>query len=83
MWVSILTKMKTPPIRLTVTAEGERADAHPKIFTRIHLRYTVIGSVPEAKLDRAIRLSAQTYCSVGVMLGDQVKIEHSFEISSE
>jgi putative redox protein len=74
--VSILTRMRTPPRSLTVTAEGERAQSHPRVFTHIHLTYRVAGPVPPEKLERAINLSESTYCSIGAMLGKVTKITH-------
>ncbi len=77
---SILTKMKVPFTSLEVAAEAERADNHPRIFTRIGLKYTVRGRVPERKLQKAIDLSAKTYCSVSAMLAGKAQITHSYEI---
>lgn len=74
--VEILTRMRVPPRSLTVTAEGERAESHPRVFTRIHLTYRVAGGVPPEKLARAIALSEETYCSVGAMLAARATISH-------
>ena len=78
---SILAKMKEPLMGLEVSAEYERAAEHPKVYTRIHLKYTVKGSVSEKKLQRAISLSENTYCSVSAMLGKSVEITHEYELS--
>ncbi len=78
--VSILEKMRVPLDSLEVMAEGDRRDAHPRVFTEIRVRYRVVGDVPEEKLKRAVELSAETYCSVGAMLAAGVKISHSWEI---
>jgi putative redox protein len=77
---SILSKMKVPLHELVVAAEADRADGHPRVFKQVRLKYTVKGDVPEKKLARAIQLSAKTYCSVGVMLGASVEIEHTYQI---
>jgi putative redox protein len=78
--MSILTKMKEPLEGLEVTAEYERADAHPRVYTRIHLKYTAKGQISEKKLQRAIGLSESTYCSVSAMLGKTAEITHEYEI---
>lgn len=75
---SILEKMKEPLEGLEVTAEVERADTHPKVFTKIHLTYHVKGNVNEKKLERAIKLSENTYCSASAMLGKTAQISHEF-----
>jgi putative redox protein len=78
--VSILTKMKEPLEGLEVTAEYERAENHPKVYTRIHLTYTVKGDVNEKKLKRAIDLSESTYCSVSAMLKSTAEITNEYDI---
>ncbi len=77
---SILTKMKEPLEALTVTAETKRSETHPKIFTEIHLTYHVRGPVNVKKLERAIKLSEQTYCSASAMLGKAAKITNEYLI---
>ncbi len=65
---SILTRMKEPLQGLEVTAEAERAEDHPKVYTRIHLVYTLTGALDEKKVQRAIDLSETKYCSASAML---------------
>ena len=80
---SILLKMKEPLNGLEVTAEYERAESHPKVYTRIHLKYLVQGPVSEKKLKRAIQLSEGTYCSVSAMLSKTAEITHEYEIQDQ
>jgi putative redox protein len=75
--------MRIPLRGLEVTAEAERAEKHPRVFTGIRLKYRVQGEVPARKLERAIALSSRTYCSVGAMLGTTAAIEHEYEILPE
>ncbi len=77
---SILIKMKEPIEGLTVTAESERAETHPKVFTKIHLKYHVKGAVNIKKLERAIKLSENTYCSASAMLGKTAEITNEYLI---
>lgn len=77
---SILTKMKQPLEALTVTAETERAEEHPKVYTKIHLTYRVKGAVDVKKLERAINLSETRYCSASAMLAKTAEITHEFII---
>lgn len=77
---SILLKMKEPIEGLVVTAETERAETHPKVFTKIHLTYHVKGAVNVKKLERAINLSERTYCSASAMLGKTAEISHEYLI---
>ena len=77
---SILEGMRQPLRALEITAEYERADDHPRVFTRIALRYRLHGDLDPAKVDRAVALSKDKYCSVSAMLGSRVAIEHIVEI---
>ncbi len=77
---SILTKMKEPLEGLSVTAETERAEEHPKVYTKIHLTYLVKGDVNEKKLERAINLSETRYCSASAMLSKTAEITHEYLI---
>lgn len=78
--VSVLKKMRLSPSALEVSAEGERAADHPRVFTAIRLRVRATGDVPLDKLERAVRLSEETYCSVGAMLAKTARIEHVCEV---
>jgi len=75
---SILKKMKEPLEGLEVTAETERAEDHPKVFTKIHLTYHVKGKVNPKKLERAINLSETIYCSASAMLGKTAEITNEY-----
>ncbi len=67
--VWILNKQRVPFTRLEIDGEAERAKEDPKVFTRIHLHYRVYGDgVKEAAVKRAVDLSSEKYCSVGIML---------------
>ena len=64
-----------------VEIASERAEEDPKVFTKIHLHFTVSGSgLNETKVGRAIELSAEKYCSASAMLGKTADITHDFEI---
>jgi putative redox protein len=61
--------------------EAERAESDPKVFTRIHLHFVVTGKgLAEAAVERAIRLSAEKYCSASIMLGKTAAITHDHEL---
>jgi len=79
--VSILEKAKQQVSNVEVELSAERADSIPKIFTEIHLNFVVTGTdVAEKHVERAVKLSADKYCSVAKMLENSAKITHSFEI---
>lgn len=64
-----------------VSLKAERADTDPKVFTRIHFHFTVKGKGLKADaVERAIKLSAEKYCSASIMLGKTAEITHDWEI---
>ncbi len=64
-----------------VKVTAERAESEPKVFTKIHVHFTVSGhDVDEKKVKRAIDLSSEKYCSASIMLGATAEITHDFEI---
>lgn len=79
--VSILRKSRQPVADCRVEVSAERADDHPKVFTRIHTHFIVMGdNLEEKAVARAVRLSAEKYCSASLMLGETAEISHDFEI---
>lgn len=64
-----------------VKVTSERAATDPKVFTRIHMHFTVTGKAlaPQA-VERAIQMSHEKYCSASIMLGKTAEITTSFEL---
>ncbi|HEY5796785.1 MAG TPA: OsmC family protein, partial [Bosea sp. (in: a-proteobacteria)] len=68
--VQILKKGREPVTGCDVEVEAERATEDPKVFTKIHLAYRISGSgLAPAKVERAVTLSKEKYCSASIMLG--------------
>ncbi|HYE00532.1 MAG TPA: OsmC family protein [Alphaproteobacteria bacterium] len=79
--VMILEKGREPVDDVFVELEAKRAEADPKVFTEIHAHYVVTGrGLSAAKVERAIQLSAEKYCSASIMLGQTARITHDFEL---
>ncbi|HOP55931.1 MAG TPA: OsmC family protein [bacterium] len=79
--ISILQKMRQDVKDFEMNLSAERAQEHPKIFTRINLEYVVYGSnIDENSLKRAIELSQEKYCGVGNMLKKAAEITYSWKI---
>lgn len=74
--VLILGKGKQRLDSLRIEVEGVRADATPAVFTVITLTFVASGDVTLPKLERAVQLSVEKYCSVSKMLRDDVRVEH-------
>lgn len=79
--VSILKKSRQEIDDCIIELRADRADGIPSVFTRIHVHFKVIGhKLNENQVERAIKLSAEKYCSASIMLGKTAEITHSFEI---
>jgi putative redox protein len=78
--VLILTRSRLPPRALRVTFTGERAEQDPRRFVRIGLRFEVSGAVPAEKVERALALSREKYCSVWHSLRPDIELTTSFEV---
>ncbi|MGH8802917.1 MAG: OsmC family protein [Casimicrobiaceae bacterium] len=73
--VWILRKARQSIADCVVEAEAERADAEPKVFTRIHLKYAVTGTgLDRHQVERAVKLSKDKYCSATAMLAKSAEI---------
>jgi putative redox protein len=78
---SILTKQRQPFVDLKVRVRGKRAEDFPKIFTELEISYLVWGEgVDPQAVERAIQLSEEKYCSVGLMLSKAASIHSSYRI---
>jgi putative redox protein len=79
--VQILEKSREPVEDCVAELEAERSPTDPKVFTKVHVRFIVTGrGLDPAKVDRAITLSAEKYCSASIMIGKTATITHDFEI---
>ena len=82
--VHILKKARQPVAECVVELSAERAEAEPKVFTRIHVHFIVSGEgLAEKQVARAVELSAEKYCSASLMLGKTAEISHDFEIVAQ
>ena len=79
--VHTLRKMRQELVDCRVELQADRAQQEPKVFTRIHMHFVVSGKdLAAAKVERAVELSAEKYCSASIMLGKTAHITHDYEI---
>ena len=65
----------------SVKLTAARATEDPKVFTRIHMHFSVSGrALPAAAVERAIAMSHEKYCSASIMLGKTAEISTSFDL---
>lgn len=78
--VSILNKMRAEIETFNLEIEAERAEDHPKIFTKINVHYNLIGKdLDESKVRKAINLTQDKYCSVSNSL--KAEVTYTFAIN--
>ena len=64
-----------------VELDGQRAETDPKVYTAVELIYKISGKNLDAnKVERAVNLSAEKYCSASKMFGMTAKLTHRIEI---
>ncbi len=65
----------------SVKLTAERAETDPKVFTKVHMHFTVRGrGLPAAAVERAISMSHEKYCSASIMIGKTADITTSFDL---
>jgi putative redox protein len=79
--ISILKKQKQSlkDIKITVTGEREK-DAVPSVYTQVHAHFKLYGFLDQDKVQKAVSLSVEKYCSVAKTLEATAKVTYSFEI---
>jgi putative redox protein len=79
--VHILRKGRHDITDCVAEITAERATTDPKVFTKIHIHFIVTGrDLSPEYVERAIRLSAEKYCSASIMLGKTANMSHDFEL---
>lgn len=78
--VLILKKMKVDLKDFKIEVEAQRAEKHPRRFTKIHLKYQFKGQdISEPKVERAIKLSEEKYCSASNSLNAEITSSYQIE----
>lgn len=79
--VQILEKGRQQIEDCVVEIAADRAETEPKVFTRIHMRYVLRGrALDPRRIERAISLSVEKYCSASAMLARTATITHDYEV---
>lgn len=79
---SLLSKMRSPADDFRIEVEATRAEEHPKVFTKIHLKYLFWGdNLNEMTLNKAVKMSQEKYCPVTAMLRKSVDITYEILIN--
>ncbi|MCC5797529.1 MAG: OsmC family protein [Methylophaga sp.] len=79
--IEILKKSRQDVQDCVVEIDAERSEEAPKVFTKIHIKYTVTGKLLKTNfVERAVKMSTEKYCSASIMLGKTAEISHEFVV---
>ncbi len=78
--ISILKKQRQPLDDIKITVTGERPNTSPAPFTAAHIHFKLFGKLDPDKVQKAVSLSVEKYCSVAETIKATTKITYSFEI---
>lgn len=82
--ILLLRKQRQELKDLRIKLEAERREEAPRLFTKIHVHYTLVGDIDDKKAERACRLSMEKMCSVSLMLkAGGVEITWSYEVTAD
>jgi len=80
----ILEKSRKQMDKFWIDVDAELANEHPRVFTKIHLKYNFVGKdLDENSVKRAIELSNEKYCAISNVLKPAVELTYSYEIKKE
>lgn len=80
--ISILTKQKEPLKDLKINIDAKRIDGEiPSLFEVINVEYHFFGDLNTEKIERALALTYDKYCSVAQILGKTAKLNYSYKLN--
>ena len=79
--LQILRKGRHDVVDCVTEISAQRVDTIPSVFSSIHVHFIITGrNLKESAVQRAVKLSAEKYCSASIMLEKSVTITHDFEV---
>ena len=79
--VSILQKMRVNIEKVNIEVQGDVADEHPKQYFKMHVIYEFTGkNLPQDKLEKAVRMSEETYCGVEALYRKAIEVTSEIKI---
>ncbi|MGB0524327.1 MAG: OsmC family protein [Flammeovirgaceae bacterium] len=78
--VTLLKKMRQPLEDIQIKVKADRVDTIPRVFSAIHVHYILKGGMESDKVEKAVSLSMEKYCSVSKMIEKAAKITYSWEM---
>jgi putative redox protein len=79
--VNILTKQKEDLTDIKINIKASRVNAEPAIFEEINIQFNLTGNLSVQKVERALQMTFDKYCSVSNILGRSATINFSYSIN--
>lgn len=79
--VTLLKKMRQPLDDIQIKVKADRVDAVPAVFSDIHVHYILKGDMEADKVEKAVSMSMEKYCSVSKMLEKAANITYSWVLN--
>ncbi|MCB9284104.1 MAG: OsmC family protein [Lewinellaceae bacterium] len=80
--IHLLRKQRQDLRDIKISVKGDRVDTHPRIFTDVHLHFDLYGTLEAAKVERAVSLSVEKYCTAIRMVEKVAKVTYDYSIHS-
>jgi len=81
--VNVLSKQKEPLADIKIAINASRKDEEmPPIFDVINIHFNLFGDLNASKVERALEMTFNKYCSVSNILGRSAKINFTYEINT-
>jgi len=79
--VNILSKQKADLVDIQISIDAKRRSEEPPIFEEINIQFNLTGNLNQQKVERALALTFDKYCSVANILGRSAKINFSYRLN--
>lgn len=81
--VNVLTKQKEPLDDIKITIKATRKEEEmPPIFNVIDIHFELSGNLSVAKVERALQMTFDKYCSVANILSRSATINFTYQITN-
>ena len=82
--VEILKKMREPVEDVEVVVRAEKTKTYPAKYASIEVEYIIKGKgLSPAKVEKAVKLSEEKYCSVGGSFREPVEMSHKITLVND
>ena len=78
--IHLLRKQRQELRDIRISVKANRAETHPRVFTEVHLHFDLYGNLDTPKVERAVSLSVEKYCTAIRMVEKVATVTYSYAI---